>query len=107
MPKINEILESVDELTLEMIEAAKIGNISKIKSLSDIRQKQLDLLKNFEGHIPKAMLSKLMRDSQNFDKVFKECMEKTLNKIEEISKNIEYISKYSLKTENSRINERR
>lgn len=107
MAKIIEIVESIDELTLEMIEAAKTGNISKIKSLSDIRQKQLDLLKNSKERIPEAMLSKLVSDSKTFDKIFKERMKKTRNKIEEISKNIEYINKYSTRSENSHINERR
>ncbi len=107
MAKITEIVESIDELTLEMIEAAKMGDIPKIKSLSNIRQKQIDLLKNSKDHIPEAMLSKLIFDSKTFDKIFKECMKKTRDKIEEISKNIEYISKYSTRSEFSHINERR
>ncbi|GEM_PF-3536721 len=107
MPKITEILESIDELTVEMTEAAKVGNISKIKTLSDIRQKQLDLLKNSEEHASEAMLSKLISDSKTFDRVFKERMEKTRSKINEISENIKYISKYSMRNKNSHINERR
>ncbi len=107
MANVVEIVESIDETTLEMIEAVKTENILELKKLFELRKKQIKILKTLSEKIPEAALSKLSSDSQTLDKLFEKLMKKTKGKVEEISRNIENIQKYATVRESSHINERR
>lgn len=107
MVNIVEVVQSIDETTIEMIEAVKTENIQKLKKLFELREKQIEILKTLSGKIPEAAFSKLSLDSQTLDQLFKKLMRKTKGKVEEISRNIENIQKYAVVRESSHINERR
>lgn len=107
MANIVEVVQSIDETTIEMIEAVKTENIQKLKKLFELREKQIEILKTLNEKIPEATFSKLSLDSQTLDRLFKELLRKTRDKVEEISRNIESIQKYAVVKENPHINERR
>lgn len=102
-----EIVEIIDELTLEMIDSVKMGEISKLKALSELRGAKIELLSKTEGSVPEASMSKLLNDAKLFDRIFEEQMRKTSEKIEKISENMRSIQNYSARSGNSQINERR
>ncbi len=102
-----EIVEIIDELTVEMIDAIKMGEISRLKILLELRGDKIGMLAKAGGEIPEASTSKLLNDSKLFETLFREQMKKTSEKIEKISENIRSIQNYSAKGRGSQINERR
>jgi hypothetical protein len=105
-----EMLESLDDVTLKMLDAVKSQNIEKLKEFFELRDKLFEEFKeNVKNNVtfPEAELSKFKKDNERLVKAMKEVMGKTKEKIEEISKNIELIRGYAVSKNKFHINERR
>ncbi len=105
--KAQELIDILDDLTLRMIDALQSEKFDELEALYARRATLMRKLSEFDGSLPEAALSKLLRDSERLMKVMKSSMEKVKGKIEEISKNLEFIQRYAMKEENSQIDERR
>ena len=110
MKDSREMLESLDDVTLKMLDAVKSQNIGKLKELFELRSRLFEEFKeSVENNVtfPEAELSRFKKDNERLVKAMNEVMEKTKEKIEEISKNIELIRGYAVSKNNFHINERR
>ncbi|WP_456398596.1 hypothetical protein [Mesoaciditoga sp.] len=110
MQEPRELIVSLDNVTLEMLNALKMNDFKKLEKLYEVRGRLFDELKNKlkeNAHFPEAELSKFQNDSQLLQNEMKLAMKKTKEKIEEISKNVELIRGYSVSKKDFHINERR
>jgi len=105
-----ELVVSLDDVTLKMLNALKMNDFKKLEELYEVREKLFDEFKNKlkeNAHFPEAELSKFQSDSLLLENAMKKAMERTKEKIEEISKNMELIRGYSVSKNDFHINERR
>uniref|UniRef100_A0A7V3RDQ7 Flagellar protein FliT n=1 Tax=Mesoaciditoga lauensis TaxID=1495039 RepID=A0A7V3RDQ7_9BACT len=107
MSTVEEIVEIIDEITIEMTEEIKNGRIDKIQFLMDRRQNQIDMLKVADGKASDGNISKLLNDLRIFDDLFKEKMKEIEKKIDELSMNIEALRGYSFTDNSHTFDERR
>ncbi len=110
MQKPAELIVSLDNVTLEMLNALKINDFKKLEELYEVRSRLFGEFKKKlkeNVHFPEAELSKFQNDSRLLQNEMKLAMEKTKGKIEEISKNMELIRGYSVSKKDFHINERR
>lgn len=89
-----EIIQAIDDITVEMIKNVKNGEIDKITELMKIREQQIEALKNAKGSVCEASKSKLLIDLKIFDDEFKLKMKKLDQKISEISNALDTIQNY-------------
>ncbi len=110
MQKNREILESLDEITLKMLNAVQSQNFDKLNQLYETRNELFGKFKKLiqsGTSLPEAELSKLSRDTERLSVAMRNLSEKVKLKIEEISKNIELIQGYAVSKNDFHINERR
>ncbi|WP_036224722.1 hypothetical protein [Mesoaciditoga lauensis] len=111
MKEAREMLESLDGVTLKMLDAVQSQNLQKLKELYKTRNVLFDEFKKAAEDenisLPEAELSKFAKDNERLMDAMKDLMKKTKGKIEEISKNIELIQGYATSKNNFHINERR
>ncbi len=102
-----ELLDTLDALTLKMIEAVRTEKFEELETLYKRRRALMEKLPEFNGQFSEAALSKLAHDSKQLRESMKMSMKRIKEKVEEISQNLEFLKKYGMKDENSQIDERR
>ncbi len=96
MPLAEEIVQAIDGVTLEMIEAVNKGQFDRIKDLMDIRQDQIKRLQTMKGKIivSDASISRLFMDIKTLDELLKKKMKFAREKLEKISGSMDALRGY-------------